>query len=379
MHSLNNIGAVILAAGLSTRMQQFKPLLPFAEGTVIEQAIHSILSCGIKQLTVVTGFHSAEVVQVVGKLHVACIVNANYHQGMFSSVMAGLQSCDESTEAILLLPGDMPLVKRHTIRRVIRAYDKSGADVVYPVFEGQRGHPPLISRRCFPAILQGGPTDTLRTILSRFEPAAAEVEVMDAGIVTDVDTPADYQDAIRRYALRHCPTVSECCALLARLKTPSHIVKHGLAVAKVAQKLAICLRKAGVECNQDYILAAAVLHDIAKRRPNHAQAGSRLLSRIGYQPVANIISGHTDIWFQAGDPINEAAVLYLADKLVQQDSIVTLQERFQPALSRYGAEPQNLAAVRRRLSWAEAIQTQIESVTGVAVDNLCHRGLEGEL
>lgn len=379
MRSLNNIAAVILAAGLSTRMQQFKPLLPFAESTVIEQALHSILSCGIRQLTVVTGCRSAEVEQAVSKLNVACIVNADYRQGMFSSVMAGLQSCDESTEAVLLLPGDMPLVKRHTIRRVIRAYYASGADVVYPVFEGQRGHPPLISRRCFPAILQGGPTDTLRTILSRFEPSMAEVEVMDAGIVTDVDTPADYQDAVRRHALRHCPTVSECCSLLARLKTPAHIVKHGLAVAKVAQRLAICLRKAGVECNGDYIRAASILHDIAKRRPDHAQAGSRLLSRLGYQPVANIISRHTDIWFQAGDPINEAAILYLADKLVQQDSIVTLQERFQPALIRYGADPQSLAAVRRRLTWAEAIQAQIESITGIAVDNLCHRSLEGEL
>lgn len=379
MRSLSNIGAVILAAGLSTRMRQFKPLLPFAEGTVIEQAIHNIHSSGITHIKVVTGYQSAEIVQAVSKLNVDCIFNANYSQGMFSSVIAGLQSFDVSIEGILLLPGDMPLVKRHTIRRVIRAYYKSGADVAYPVFEGQRGHPPLISNRCFPAILKGGQNETLRSILSGFEQAAAEVEVIDKGILIDVDTPAEYQAAIKRYASRHCPAVSECYSLLAKMKTPVHIIKHGLAVAKVAQRLALGLKQAGLHCNEDYIVAAALLHDIAKRRPNHAQAGSRLLSRLGYQPVANIISGHTDIWFKPGDPINEAAVLYLADKLVQQDSIVNLQDRFQPALSRYRAEPQSLAAVTRRLAWAEIIKSQIESVTGVAVDNLCSRGQEGEI
>ena len=187
-----NLAALVLAAGYSSRMGQFKPLLPFGRRTVVESAIACFREAGIGNVTVVVGHRAEELQPRLERLQVRSVFNPAYDRGMYSSVVAGLRSLSPSMEACFLLPGDMPGVQPHTIRSMIEEYAQSRAEVVYPVLRGRGGHPPLIARALFAAIVEGDGAGGLRTVLARYDAAAHEVKVCDEGIHLDLDTPEDY-------------------------------------------------------------------------------------------------------------------------------------------------------------------------------------------
>jgi molybdenum cofactor cytidylyltransferase len=192
------IAGIILTAGFSTRAGAFKPLLPFRGTTVIETAIGSLKAGGVPDIIVVTGFKSEAMHPVLARCGVQEVVNTHPELGMFSSVLTGAAAIDDDVEAILILPGDMPLVQPSTIRVLIDNFFENGTDVLYPTFLGRRGHPPIISRRCLtgnlPPELPGG----LRTLLQAFEATTRELPVQDEGILIDIDTQDEYCRAVAR-------------------------------------------------------------------------------------------------------------------------------------------------------------------------------------
>jgi molybdenum cofactor cytidylyltransferase len=200
------VAALVLAAGRSSRMGAFKPLLPLGEATVLERAIRAFRGAGIDEVYVVIGYRAEELLPIVERLEAKPIRNERYEEGMFSSVLAGLRALANSSEAFFLLPVDTPLVEPSSIGAMLRTREESGAAVVYPVFRGRRGHPPLVSRSCYPDILSFGGQGGLRAALRRFDASAAEVELHDAGIVLDIDTPGDYEALKDYFAHRGVPS-----------------------------------------------------------------------------------------------------------------------------------------------------------------------------
>jgi molybdenum cofactor cytidylyltransferase len=95
----------------------------------------------------------------------------------------------------------MPLVKPETIQKMLRVYNSTEHDIIYPVYKEHRGHPPLISRKLFPVIKNWDGCGGLREVLSKFQQFVAQVEVMDEGILTDMDTPEDYIKLCKTYTL----------------------------------------------------------------------------------------------------------------------------------------------------------------------------------
>lgn len=196
------IGAVVTAAGLSSRMGAFKPLLPLAGATVIEHTVASLLRGGAGQVTVVTGYRAD---QVEAALHrtfderVRCVRNENYAASdMMASVRIGVSAlapCD----AFFLLPGDMPAVGEATFAALRQARDEKRAAVVFPALEGRRKHPPLIDSRLIPEILAFDGQGGLRELWSWHEGALVTVAVTDKGVALDLDTPADYEACQRMF------------------------------------------------------------------------------------------------------------------------------------------------------------------------------------
>ena len=80
---------------------------------------------------------------------------------------------------------------RVTIQLLVQAYESGQQSVIYPVFQGRRGHPPLIRRNVLADVLRGDEPEGLRSLLARHENSAGEVAVIDEGIHLDLDTPAD--------------------------------------------------------------------------------------------------------------------------------------------------------------------------------------------
>ncbi len=370
MQRENKIGAVVLAGGYSSRAQAFKPLLPLGEATIIEKSIGNFFRAGIDNVTVVVGHRADDLLPVLAALPVRSVYNDRYPEGMFSSVVAGVRSLTPETEAFFLLPVDMPLVRSHTIRLIYRAFTRMKGDIVYPVFNGRRGHPPLIATKLMPEITAGDMTQGLRPILAKYAANAREIEVVDEGILLDADTPEDYRKLITYYCCRDIPSEAECNEIFHRLGVSAQVAGHGRLVAEVAGKLATGLNKAGLRLDIPLVTAAGKLHDLAKGLPDHAGLGARLLKKLGYPKVAKVVDTHHDSGYQAGALPDEAAVLYLADKLVKNDCIVGIEERFQGPLAKYAADTEALKAIEQRYRATREIAKAIERISGVSVTNM---------
>ena len=194
-----NISAIILAGGYSMRMKEFKPLLPLGDSTIIENTIKVFRNSGIHDITVVIGYRANDLKVLLDCIGVKWVYNENYHEGMYSSVVAGVNSLKDYTQGFFLLPADMPLVRKDTIEQLIKVYSNTEYDVIYPVYKGRRGHPPLISEKLFSAIKDWNGSGGLRGLLSKYQSASTQVEVMDENILMDMDTPEDYINICESY------------------------------------------------------------------------------------------------------------------------------------------------------------------------------------
>lgn len=364
--------ALILAAGFSSRMGTLKQLLPIGKSTAVEEAISRFRKAGIEDIRVVVGHGAESVVPVLERLKVRCIFNRRYERGMLSSVLAGLRTLDIGTDAFFLLPADIPLVKPGTIRLLLDAYRAGDCPVVYPTFLGTRGHPPLVRAACVPENLALDYPGGLRAFLARFEDAAREVEVADEAILMDCDRPGDYEK-IRAYALReHIPTEGECRSLLARFGAPAEVIGHSRMVARLARLLATLLDRAGLRLNRDLLVSAGYLHDLARGRPDHARKGGELLAGLGYPEVGKVVAAHMDFPFSGG-PVDESALLYLADKFVRGERVVSLEERFRRSMEKFGEDPEARAAIEKRLGNARSVRQAVEKALGKPLEPIIRK------
>ncbi len=371
MRARRGIAALILAVGCSSRMGDLKPLLPLKESTILEEVIRRFWAAGLEDICVVTGYRAKEISPLLDKLNIRQVFNPNYEQGMLSSVRAGVGSLGAGVEAFFLHPVDIPLVKPRTLQDLLGAYDHAGARIVYPCFQGQRGHPPLISRSCvanLPLNFQGG----LRDFLGRFDQEALDLEVVDEAVLLDCDTPDDYR-RLQAYELREdLPTRQECEAIWQRQGQPEVVRTHCRLVAGLARMLASHLKCAGTEIDSALVVAAGLLHDLAKGQPDHARRGGRLLEDLGYGRVGRVVASHTDISVN-DQGLDESALVYLADKFVAGNRLVTLRERFGRASEKFGDRPDILKSIAKRYKDALTIKRRLEEVLGIALEDLICR------
>ena len=357
------IVAIVLAAGFSSRMGAFKPLLPFGERTLVDHVVTNLRAAGVGRIHVVSGFQSDALAPELTRLGVARAHNSDFAAGMFSSVRTGVASLPSDADAFLLAPVDVPLLRPSTIARVLRAAARRGSAIVYPTFRGKRGHPPLVRRALFAEILDSDGDGGLRALLARHENEASEVAVFDWGCLVDMDRGDDYRRLAAALAGHRTPEVAECETMFDAASTPEATRRHGRAVAALATSFARRLQAAGEAIDPDLARAAALVHDIAKGRRRHAEAGAALLREFGFPEIAAPVARHMNFTFDAGR-LDEGAVVYLADKLVQGETRVSLETRFAPGLDRFAGDPSALAGVRRRLASARAIAKAVEARIG---------------
>lgn len=197
----NDLALILLAAGYSSRMQAFKPLLPLGNSTAIETVIDTFLNADIKNITVVIGYQADKLKLVLNRKDIKWVYNEKYSEGMYSSVRAGVQSLPTHIKGTFLLPVDIPLIKNETIKKLSNAYFQSNFDIIYPTFMDRRGHPPIISSRLFSQVITHDGTGGLRTLLAQYESNAQHIEVEDEGIHLDMDT---YDEYLKLYSKAKC-------------------------------------------------------------------------------------------------------------------------------------------------------------------------------
>ena len=195
----NGISAIILAAGYSRRMGTLKPTLKLGDRTILERAIGLFRDLGIKDVIVVTGHGAEQTIPIVHDCCARAIFNRQFERGMFSSVQSGVKAVKTASRAFFVLPVDIPLVSPQTIKELLKAYYIGNGKIVFPVFLGKRGHPPLVDACYRNEILSYSGDGGLRAIFRNHEEESINIEVADEMILSDLDTPADYLAFVSRF------------------------------------------------------------------------------------------------------------------------------------------------------------------------------------
>lgn len=364
------IGAFVLAAGFSSRMGDFKPLMDLEGRTLLEWAVTAFRRAGVRAITVVTGHRNEEVGQEARRLGVPWVQNPDPGRGMFSSVCVAAEAA-RGLDAFFLLPVDIPLVRPATVQALVAARNamsgNAGRTVLYPTHDGRRGHPPLIPGALVPAILDHDGQGGLKTLLERFP--GQDVPVWDRGVLLDADTGDDFA-LLRRKARRlHIGEAGELRAL-SELLMPWRGVAHGRAVARVAVRLGEALNAHGHDLDLELLHNAALVHDIAKGLKQHEQRGGEMLAALGLDGLSDIVASHRVVPPPASGRLTEKEVVCLADKLVRGPRRVDVRARFQEKLDQYWDDPEACAAIRSRMDKALGLQEMVERITGSEIDGI---------
>lgn len=237
------LGAVITAAGVSSRMGEFKPLLEIGSMTLIEKAITTLKESDVEKIVVVMGNQSERLAKYAGISGVTLVENENYlHSQMLDSIKLGLRHLDHRCEKILILPVDMPLFTKESIHTLTA----SQHDLTYISYHGKKGHPIMIRQNIVPRILDFDGELGLKGILMQIEDKVI-IPVEDPGIIHDADTPENYQKLLQMFyqqeyrpfveltILKNQPVMSQNIAQILYLIESTHSLKETQNILKISQ------------------------------------------------------------------------------------------------------------------------------------------------
>ena len=192
---MKRFGAVVLAAGKSSRMGANKLLLEVGGKTVLDRLLDA-LTQAVDEVVVVTG-NNPEPMRAIASAHrVRVVHNPDHERGMTTSFQAGLRAIG-GVDGVFLVLGDQLGLAPELLRRMTAAMeDVPGALIVSTIHGGKRGHPVLFRSSLFGEIL--ALTGTLKEVVDGHSDANVHIE---GGVwsTVDFDTPADFERAKRLF------------------------------------------------------------------------------------------------------------------------------------------------------------------------------------
>lgn len=238
--------AVVLAAGMSRRMAAAGPkqLLRIAGKPLLVHALESIHTAGISEIVLILGAEAEAIQQQIAMHGARVVLNPDYRQGMGTSLRAGLAAVSSAAGAALIILADQPFVRPETLHRLIAfheqsSHERSGAQIILPLYRGFRGNPVLLDRSVFPEVMGLSGDVGCRAIFGSHTEGIHKLEVDDPGILLDIDTeddlgrvseirpqlplpileerPADVPQNVRHLAIVGRDEVSRALARLARV------------------------------------------------------------------------------------------------------------------------------------------------------------------
>ena len=183
------IGALIVAAGMSRRMGEFKPMLSLGSISVAQRVIATLSQCGVSKTVMVTGYNATALERHLAGNGIIFLRNEDYETTqMFDSVKIGLRYLQDKCDKVLFTPVDVPLFTARTVHALL----DSGSDLAVPMCEGRQGHPILISTALIPEILADCGEMGLKGAMDRCSVPLLRIDVDDPGTIHDADTPEDF-------------------------------------------------------------------------------------------------------------------------------------------------------------------------------------------
>lgn len=193
------IVAVILAAGLSSRMKKNKLLLPLGETTVIEHVVKTVLSSKVDYVVVVSGRDHDFVRKLLKYYPIRLLYNDQYEKGQSTSIIKGMETLPRTgVEGVLFAMGDQPLITVEGLNTIIDAFALKKGKIIVPINSetNKKGAPVLFDRSFFSEIKkiegdQGG-----KVVIRQFPDEVFECEIQSSEFFDDIDTEEAYEAII---------------------------------------------------------------------------------------------------------------------------------------------------------------------------------------
>lgn len=367
---------MILAAGFSSRMKDFKPLMKIGGKTPLEILIRNMQMAGIKKIFVVVGFQAEKIVDFLQGYDVSTVVNEHYEEGMFSSIRAGIRAAREAgSDGVLMTPVDVPLIPPYIMKAALARREKNPGNFIVPVTKGKKGHPLYIPAVFFDEIIQEDhAAQGMKTITGRHPDRMVRFDTHCDSMLLDMDTPEAYRELTEYYEAHRFPDRAQCDRIFERSETPGHIIRHCEAVARTAVTMGEALNACGGHFDLRLLLSAGLTHDVLRLQKRHDDVGAELMEDYGYPEVAEIVRDHMRYMHPLPvTEIDEKDLIVLSDKLRQEDRLVTLEERLAPVRQKWKDDPEALAAITGKITSAEAVRLFVEQQIGESVYDLLRR------
>lgn len=189
---MNDVAAILLAAGRSRRMGAFKPLLPFGHSTVVECCVNNLRAAEVRDIIVVIGHRAEDLREHLKSLDVTFTVNPDPDSEMSMSIARGVERVSPGAGGLIIALVDHPAVAAETIKILIDEW-RRGAKLVQPVHEGRGGHPVLIDLAFRDELLVLDSGSGLRALFASHRHEVKRVPVASPYVARDMDTWEDYR------------------------------------------------------------------------------------------------------------------------------------------------------------------------------------------
>ena len=191
------LSSVVLAAGESRRMGSWlKALLPLRGSTFLEVIVHTMVSAGVDECLVVTGYKHESIRTSVQLAEARFLVNEDWKSGQLSSLQTAVRALSPGSKGMLFIPVDHPLVNIASYRLLIERWQKNRDRMIIPRYEGRKGHPAIFPSRLYDPLLHDTLQGGARDLIYREMDSVLFVPVPDPGVIYDIDTPDDYKRLI---------------------------------------------------------------------------------------------------------------------------------------------------------------------------------------
>ena len=275
------VGAVIVAAGMSSRMGDFKPMLNIGSISIAQRIVATFRQAGVTRIVVVTGYNAQQLERHLANNGIVFLRNEDYAgTQMFDSAKIGLSYLQDKCDRILFTPVDIPLFTAMTVSSLLL----SKAELACPVCMGKPGHPLLISSSLLPRILADSGEGGLQGAIRRCGAEMTRIPVDDAGILHDADTPEDYKALLRYHneqlvrpqvsvaLVRELPFFDQRTAMLL------HLVEETASVRTACQRMQMSYSSGW---NVIHALESQLNHPLIQRSQGGAGGGGSSLTEDG--------------------------------------------------------------------------------------------------
>jgi molybdenum cofactor cytidylyltransferase len=190
------VGAVILAAGESSRFGEAKQTVAFRGRPLLERAIGAATDTGCRPVVVVTSDTAGAIWQLIKRHDVTNVKNPNWREGITTSIRLGVErilQVEPDVQSVVLMVCDQPFANRAVVANLIQQWHETGKSIVASAYSNTLGVPALFDRSCFPELLELRGDIGAKSVILKDLARVAEISFPNGSY--DIDTAADLAEA----------------------------------------------------------------------------------------------------------------------------------------------------------------------------------------